>query len=104
MLLPGSHVKIVREVNKVPNIKSAMKRVELTRIRTLRNKAIKSSVKTAIKKFRTALEQGDNHNAAVNLRQAIRAIDKAVTKGVLHPNTAARKKSSLQRYFNKTTA
>lgn len=87
----------------MPNIKSAIKRVELTRIRTQRNKAIKSRVKTAIKKFRTALEQGDGA-AAAHLRQAIRVIDKAVTKGVLHPNTAARKKSSLQRAFNKTSA
>lgn len=87
----------------VPNIKSAIKRVELTRVRTLRNKAIKSSVKTAIKKFRTVLDQGEG-DAAASLRQALSAIDKAVTKGVLHPNTAARKKSSLQRQFNKTSA
>ncbi|WP_406677948.1 30S ribosomal protein S20 [Moorella sp. ACPs] len=87
----------------MPNIKSAIKRVELTRIRTERNKAVKSRVKTAIKKFRAALEQGDSA-AAEKLRQAIRTIDKAVTKGVLHPNTAARKKSRLQRLFNKTSA
>ncbi|BCV20555.1 30S ribosomal protein S20 [Moorella sp. Hama-1] len=87
----------------MPNIKSAIKRVELTRVRTLRNKAVKSSVKTAIKKFRTGLEQGEG-DAATKLRHALSAIDKAVTKGVLHPNTAARKKSSLQRQFNKTSA
>lgn len=87
----------------MPNIKSAIKRVELTRIRTERNKAVKSRVKTAIKKFRASLEQGDS-TAAEKLRQAIRTIDKAVTKGVLHPNTAARKKSRIQRLFNKTSA
>ncbi|MGI9860775.1 30S ribosomal protein S20 [Moorella naiadis] len=87
----------------MPNIKSAIKRVELTRVRTLRNKAIKSSVKTAIKKFQTGLNQGEGDTAA-SLRQALSAIDKAVTKGVLHPNTAARKKSGLQRQFNKTSA
>lgn len=82
------------------NIKSAIKRIELTRIRTERNKAIKTGVKTRIKKLRTALEQNDD-NAASKLRQAISAIDKAVTKGVLHPNTAARKKSRLQSLFNR---
>ncbi|MBE3573201.1 MAG: 30S ribosomal protein S20 [Moorella humiferrea] len=87
----------------MPNIKSAIKRVELTRKRTERNKAIKSRVKTAIKKFRLALEQGDA-STAEKLRQAIRTLDKAVTKGVIHPNTAARKKSRLQRLFNKTSA
>jgi len=87
----------------VPNIKSAIKRVELTRIRTQRNKAVKSRMKTAIKRFRTALEEG-NDGAGDSLRQAIRVINQAVTKGVLHPNTAARKKSQLQRRFNKTSA
>ncbi|MDN5345441.1 MAG: small subunit ribosomal protein [Clostridia bacterium] len=87
----------------MPNIKSAIKRVELARIRTQRNRAIKSRVKTAVKKFRAAVEQG-GADATASLRQAICAIDKAVTKGVLHPNTAARKKSTLQRLFNKTSA
>ncbi|MDK2820912.1 MAG: small subunit ribosomal protein [Clostridia bacterium] len=84
----------------MPNIKSAIKRVEKAQRRTKRNKAIKSTVKTAIKKFQASLEQGDTSTAAVNLRNAIKTIDKAVTKGVLHRNTAARKKSILQRKFN----
>lgn len=85
------------------NIKSAIKRIELTRIRTQRNKAIKTGVKTAIKKFRTALEQNDD-SLSDRLHEAIRTIDKAVTKGVLKRNTADRKKSLLQRQFNKSQA
>ncbi|HHP50498.1 MAG TPA: 30S ribosomal protein S20 [Moorella mulderi] len=83
--------------------KSAKKRIKQIKKRTERNKAIKSRVKTAIKKFRIALEKGEP-SAAELLRQALRTIDKAVTKGVLHPNTAARKKSRLQRLFNKTAS
>lgn len=61
-------------------------------------------VKTAIKKFDLALAGGEIEQARETLRQAIRTIDKAVTKGVLHPNTAARKKSRLQLRFNRTVA
>ncbi|MGB9661537.1 MAG: 30S ribosomal protein S20 [Moorellaceae bacterium] len=86
------------------NTKSAKKRIELTRKRTLRNKSIKSMVKTAIKKFEIALAGGEMEKAKEQLRQAIRTIDKAVTKGVLHPNTAARKKSRLQLRFNRAIA
>ncbi|NLW08037.1 MAG: 30S ribosomal protein S20 [Clostridia bacterium] len=85
------------------NIKSAIKRVELARIRTKRNKAIKTHVKNRIKKFRAALEQ-DNDNLANTLREAISAIDNAVSKGVLHRNTAARKKSRLQILYNRKLA
>ncbi|MDN5347319.1 MAG: small subunit ribosomal protein [Clostridia bacterium] len=88
----------------MPNIKSAAKRVKITAKRTLRNKAVKSQVKTAIKKFRTALMEGTLEQKQLSLRNAIRILDKAVTKGVLHPNTAARKKSRLQRLFNKEIA
>lgn len=61
-------------------------------------------VKTAIKKFEIALAGGEMEKAKEQLRQAIRTIDKAVTKGVLHPNTAARKKSRLQLRFNRAIA
>lgn len=86
------------------NTKSAKKRIEIIRKRTLRNKSIKSMVKTAIKKFEVALAGGEIEQAREKLRQAIRTIDKAVTKGVLHPNTAARKKSRLQLRFNRAVA
>ncbi|HBT47130.1 MAG TPA: 30S ribosomal protein S20 [Peptococcaceae bacterium] len=86
------------------NTKSAKKRIEITRKRTMRNKAIKSKVKTAIKKFEVALAGGELEQAREKLVEAIKTLDKAVTKGVLHPNTAARKKSRLQLRFNRRAA
>lgn len=79
------------------NIKSAIKRIKLTRIRTERNRAIKSSVRTAVRKFENALSGKDPAKVVETLRAAMSRIDKAVTKGVIHPNTAARKKSRLAR-------
>jgi small subunit ribosomal protein S20 len=85
------------------NIKSAVKRVELTRKRTLRNKQIKSSLKTTIKKFEVALETAGKEEAGLKFRNAVKVIDKAVTKGVLHKRTAARKKSRLAGRLNQKT-
>ncbi len=85
----------------MPNIKSAAKRVEITRMRTLRNTRIKSALKTTIRKFEEALKQADPEDAGNKLRKAVIAIDKAVTKGVLHKNAASRKKSRLSKRFNK---
>lgn len=82
------------------NIKSAKKRVKLIRKRTLRNTALRSNLKTTIKRFEEALASGDMNEAKVRLVNAIRTIDKAVTKGVLHKNNAARKKSRLQKMYN----
>ncbi|WP_227767551.1 30S ribosomal protein S20 [Zhaonella formicivorans] len=84
----------------MPNIKSAKKRVEITRQRTLRNAALKSNLKTAIKRFEEAAAGGDLDKAKDTLVRAIRTIDKAVTKGLIHKNKAARKKSRLQKLFN----
>jgi small subunit ribosomal protein S20 len=86
----------------MPNIKSASKRVEITRLRTLRNARIKSALKTTIRKFEEALKTADREDASLKLRNAVRVIDKAVTKGILHKNAASRKKSRLTRRFNKT--
>lgn len=86
----------------MPNIKSAVKRVEITRLRTLRNARIKSALKTTIRKFEEALKTADRDDASLKLRNAVRVIDKAVTKGILHKNAASRKKSRLTRRFNKT--
>ncbi len=85
----------------MPNIKSSAKRVELTRMRTLRNTRVKSALKTSIKKFEEAMKQANPEEAGMKLRQAVVAIDKAVTKGVLHKNAASRKKSRLSKRFNK---
>ncbi len=87
----------------MPNIKSAAKRVELTRKRTLRNVRIKSSLKTTIKKFEAALKTAGKEEAGLKLRDVVKALDKAVTKGVLHKNTASRKKSRLAGRFNRKT-
>ena len=75
------------------NTKSAMKRVRQNERRRLRNRAIRSKMRGAIKDARAV--QGASASSVV--REAIRALDKAVTKGVLHRNTAARKKSALAR-------
>ena len=87
----------------MPNIKSAIKRVEVTRKRTVRNIRIKSALKTTIRRFEEAMSDADRDEAGLRLKKAIVAIDKAVTKGVLHKNAAARKKSRLARKFNKST-
>ncbi len=81
------------------NIKSAMKRAKLAAERTARNRSIKSSVRTAVKKFESALAQ-DAAAAADAYRKAASALDKGVTKGVVHKNAAARKKSRLARKLN----
>lgn len=71
----------------MPNIKSAVKRVKTISTRTLRNAAAKSALRTAIKKYELALASNDA-NAPVLLKVACRSLDKAVTKGLLHKNTA----------------
>ena len=83
------------------NIKSAKKRILVIRTKTLRNKMIKSSVKTAMKKVTDACEAKDAAAAKAALTQAISAIDKAKSKGVYHKNNAARKVSRLTKMVNK---
>ncbi|MGE5485570.1 MAG: 30S ribosomal protein S20 [Ignavibacteriales bacterium] len=81
------------------NIKSAIKRAKLAAEKTARNKSIKSGVRTAVKKFEAAAA-GDPATAVESLRKASSALDKAVTKGVIHRNAADRKKSRLARKLN----
>jgi small subunit ribosomal protein S20 len=80
----------------VANTKSALKRMRQNERRRLRNRAVRSRVRSAVKTARTALE-ATGTDAATAVIDAIRALDKAVTKGVVHRNTAARKKSALAR-------
>lgn len=87
----------------MPNIKSAKKRVKVIATKTLRNKAINTALKTDIKKANVALENKDANTAEV-VKVAIRAIDKATAKGILHKNTAARKKSALAQKLNAVNA
>jgi small subunit ribosomal protein S20 len=79
----------------VANIKSQIKRNKQNEKARLRNKAVKSSLKTAVRKFREAAEQGDVQQAAELQRVAARQLDKAVSKGVIHKNQAANRKSAI---------
>ena len=83
------------------NIKSAKKRILVNKTKADRNKAIKSSVKTAVKKVLAAVEAGDKEAAKSALLDATSTIDKATKKGVYHKNTAARKVSRLTVAVNK---
>ncbi len=82
------------------NIKSAKKRILVTRTKTERNKAIKSGVKTAIKKVYAAIESGDKAAATAELAAATKTIEMAATKGVYHKNNAARKVSRISKAVN----
>ncbi|KUJ70693.1 30S ribosomal protein S20 [Streptomyces albus subsp. albus] len=77
------------------NIKSQMKRNKTNEKARLRNKAVKSSVKTAIRKAREAVVAGDVEKATVAASEAAKKLDKAASKGVIHKNAAANKKSAL---------
>ena len=82
------------------NIKSAVKRIRTSEKRRIRNAAVRSSVRSAVKSARTALEGVQAAQARETLQRTIQTLDKAVTKGVIHKNTAARKKSRLTRQLN----
>ena len=77
------------------NIKSQLKRIKTNRVATERNKAIKSEFKTAIRKFREAADAGKADEAKEALKAASVKLDKAVSKGVIHKNQAANKKSAM---------
>ena len=77
------------------NIKSQIKRVKTNEKRRQRNKSVRSSVRTAVRKFREAVEAGNAEEAAELQRAASRALDKAASKGVIHKNQAANRKSAM---------
>ena len=83
------------------NIKSANTRIRVIETKTMRNKMIKSKVKTMIKKVEAAIAEGNKEAAQNNLKVAISEIEKAATKGVYHKNNAARKVSRLTLAVNK---
>ncbi len=83
------------------NIKSAKKRILVINSKTMRNKMIKSKVKTLVKKVRAAIEAGDKAAATAALKVATSEISKAASKGVFHKNTASRKVSRLAIAVNK---
>ena len=82
------------------NIKSQMKRIKTNQIRTERNRAHKSELRTWIRKTREAVEAGDKAKATELLATASKKLDKAATKGVIHKNQAANKKSALAKSVN----
>ncbi len=79
----------------MPNIKSAKKRVLISRAQNESNKAAKSVLKTTLKKYEAAIAAGDAAETEAAYKAAIKVIDQAVKKGILHKNNAARKKSSI---------
>jgi small subunit ribosomal protein S20 len=88
----------------VANIKSQIKRVKTNEKRRVRNKSVRSSVRTAVRKFREAAESGDVEQATTLQRAASRALDKAASKGVLHKNQAANRKSAMAKRISSLSA
>lgn len=86
------------------NIKSAKKRVRLNEEQRVKNQAFKSSMRTAIKEFEKKLDNQDVEGAKAVFLLAEQKVDKAVSKGLIHKNTAARKKSQMERKLNQATA
>ena len=85
----------------MPNIKSSKKDVERSKVAYEKNKADKSELKTCLKKFDAAVVGGDRTAAEAAYKSAVKAVDQAVIKGLLHKNNAARKKSSMTLKLNK---
>lgn len=84
----------------MPNIKSAKKRVLVIEKKTLQNKMFKSAFKTIVKKYEAAVAEGDKDTAIALYRDVVKVVDKAVAKGIIHKNTAARKKSRFTTMLN----
>ena len=82
------------------NIKSAKKRIKVTEAKTAQNRMIKSALKTAIKKFETAVAANNAEEANVLFPKAVKALDMSAQKGVCHKNMVARKKSRLAAKLN----
>ena len=85
----------------MPNIKSAKKRVLVSKVNNERNKMAKSALKTTLKKFEAAVAEGNKEQADRAYTAAVKSIDQAVKKGIIHKNNAARKKSSIALKMNK---
>ena len=84
----------------MPNIKSAKKRVLVNETKAAQNKAAKSALKTDIKKFDAAVAEGNRSEADVAYKVAVKAVDQAAAKGLLHKNNAANKKSAMTLKLN----
>ena len=91
----GNTLPTKKALTYVANIKQQLKRIKTNEKRTERNKAVKSELRTWIRKFREAADAGDKDGAQDALKKASTKLDKAVSKGVIHENQAANKKSSM---------
>ena len=85
----------------MPNIKSAKKRVLVNQAKAARNKAAKSALKTKLKNFDAAVSEGNRVEADRRYAEAVKAVDQAAAKGLLHSNNAANKKSAMTLKLNK---
>lgn len=93
-------IQILTEVKSMPNIKSAKKRVLVTEVKTLQNKMFRTQLKTDIKKYQTAVANGDTALAQATYKAAVKKIDQAAARGIIHKNAAARKKSQFTKALN----
>ena len=84
----------------MPNIKSAKKRVLIAEVRRKKNMAAKSQMKNQLKKFHSAISEGNKDAAQSQLIASVRILDKTASKGIIHKNAAARRKSNLYRIYN----
>ncbi len=82
------------------NIKSAKKRILVNQTKALQNQMVKSQLKTVIKKYNAAIEAGDKTAASELYKLAVKKVDQAVARGILHKNTAAHKKSDFAKKYN----
>ena len=92
---------VSEEVFGLPNIKSAKKRVLVAQTKAMQNKAAKSALKTHMKKFDAAVAEGNRSEADIAYKVAVKAMDQAAAKGLVHKNNAANKKSSMTIKLNK---
>lgn len=86
------------------NHRSALKRIRTSEKRRQRNRIVRGSTRTAVKKARLTIQSGQSQDAEAAVRDAISALDKAAEKGVIHKNNAARRKSRLMRMLNRSNA
>ena len=84
----------------MPNIKSAKKRVLVTSTKTLQNKMFRTQLKTDIKKYQAAVAEGNTELAQATYKAAVKKIDQAAARGIIHKNAAARKKSQFTKALN----
>lgn len=85
----------------MPNIKSAKKRVLVNQAKAIKNKAARTALKTQMKKFDIAISEGNRSEADTEYKLAVKAVDQAAARGLLHKNNAAHRKSSMTLKLNK---